>query len=275
MITYPIGFWSSAGGPIKEDFEGYDEENLISFGQPWQYTEHQWICPKIQSRYSSIIWKDYGISGAYEDFSSYNSSTINTSDLIGSGNFDTVNFDGLSVGFYRDRQKFRELLSSDILQKYRNIDFNFGLLPPIESYESKNWGMRFVGKLSLKRSGEYKIYVEREGWSNIYVGTSGNGLTNIFSGWNSQPSGNIEKCLSFNSNSGRIDFLLNYYDAGGNASLRLYWEGPGFQFKQILATDFENFETSQYNFEPWLNYDIIPYLSNMVPRANSLAYFEL
>ena len=226
MITYPILFFGAGGGPLKEDFSDYPAGDVVSHDQIWQHHSNQWLVPKNPTKYVGVTWRDYGVSGANDDFSSYDFGEISTSEsqnLKGLGNFEKAH-NGFSVGFYREPKG--GFVSSDTIRGTDYINFDWGTDAPIENFKQDFWSAKFIGKLNLPIDGTYKFYVERDNSCRIFVGREDGPNLLVFDKWGVDVTNVLEEGYGFTFSAGPIDILIDFFDDEGDAKLKLYWSKP-------------------------------------------------
>lgn len=242
MITYPVIFFGNLGGnKIKEDFDDYADGSLPVYPQIWQYHAHQWLTENNPSKFNGFTWKDYGISGAYDEFDNYNVGNLilNFGNLHGLGNFDINSWTGFSAGYYRDRNGY--YTSADQLRGYGFVWFDWGSNAPLPGYKADFWGTKFIGNFIIKTSGDYTFYVERDEWARIYVGRENGPNQLIFDKWGvTPPSFGDEATSPINFSPGITTMLIHFYEDIGNAKLKLSWSGPDFGKRPMLPSDFGN-----------------------------------
>ncbi len=242
MITYPTIFFGTATGPLKEDFESYSAGALPTYDQVWQYNYHQWLIGPNPNKYKGFTWKDFGVSGAFDDFQNYSFGAIDVdvdTNLLGQGNFEIRPWSGFSAGFYRDQEG--KFTSADQLRGYAYINFDWGTNSPINAYKSDYWSAKFVAKLTLPQDGTYRFYVERDEACRIYVGREDGPNNLVFDKWGIPPVSGLEAGDPFTFTSGQIDILIDYYEDTGPAKLKLSWTTPYSASPiPILPSDFGN-----------------------------------
>jgi hypothetical protein len=227
MITYPVIFFGAGNGPLKEDFDDYPVGEVSGYSQIWQHHRHHWLVPKNPNKYAGITWKDYGVSGAYDDFENYAFGSVDIDDaynLKGVGNFENNPWSGFSAGFYRDSKG--QFTSADQLRGYGYINFDWGTQPPLTAYKADFWSSKFIGKLNLPINGTYQFYVERDNSCRIYVGREDGPSQLVFNQWGTTPPGTLEPGSQFTFTAGDIDILIDFYDDTDIAKLKLYWSKP-------------------------------------------------
>ncbi len=111
---------------------------------------------------------------------------------------------------------FRETLN------VTNLDYNWGSGPPPSNLVgSDNFSIRFNGNIKAPQSGTYTFYTDSDDGVRLWV--SG---TKIIDNWTNHAATLNTGTITLTANQS-VPIRLDYYEAGGNSSIRLRWSGPG------------------------------------------------
>lgn len=137
----------------------------------------------------------------------------------------TSNITGLTMDVFDGTN----LSSLKLSQKVTTIDNAWEFSSPTSIVNPDSFSVRWTGRISVPVSGNYTFTSLVDDGVRLWV----NGSL-VIDDWNSgsarEKSGNI----SLNSGT-RYDIKMEYYEAGGHATAKLYWSGPGFT-KQIIPS---------------------------------------
>ncbi len=92
------------------------------------------------------------------------------------------------------------------------------------------YGLVMVGFINIKEGGDYTFFTASNDGSKLFV--DNRELVN-----NDGPHGTIEKSGSVFLDKGRHLVELRYFQAGGGAKLKVLWQGPGFEKREMTARD--------------------------------------
>ena len=110
-----------------------------------------------------------------------------------------------------------------------SINFAWGVGSPANGIAPDSFSARYTGELSAPSSGTYTLYATAD--DGVRLSTGGKTILDDFSDHIARTSSGTV-ALSANQ---RLPLKLEYYEAGGGASLRLEWSGPGLA-RQVIPT---------------------------------------
>ncbi|RMG35872.1 MAG: dehydrogenase, partial [Planctomycetota bacterium] len=90
------------------------------------------------------------------------------------------------------------------------------------------FALLFRGRIHVSETGTYHFYLTSDDGSRLYI--DGKLVVN-----NDGLHGMVQKSGQVNLAAGTHDFVLTYFDNGGNDGLRVAWSGPGFARQDIPA----------------------------------------
>ncbi|GLZ31011.1 beta-glucosidase [Lentzea sp. NBRC 105346] len=127
-------------------------------------------------------------------------------------------FSGLTGKFFAGK----DLSGPELLTRpERTVDFNWGTGKPANEVPADNWSASFGGRLTPPESGTFTFSLTSDDGSRLYV----NGKR-VIDNWRDQ--GAHTEVASVDLTKGEpVDIRVEFYENGGDASVRLGWGLPG------------------------------------------------
>lgn len=140
------------------------------------------------------------------------SGTLNATDLL------VKEAEGIQGAWQAEYFEGREFEQSKLKRSETYIEHDFNKSSPAPTVPRTNFSARWTGKLLIKKPGEFTFYTTSDDGVRLYV----NGKL-IIDEWRgmapTEHSGSIQL-------SNDADIVIEYFQGGGGASLKLEWEGP-------------------------------------------------
>lgn len=141
----------------------------------------------------------------------------------------SVSFGGLKYDYYE--QDFPELPEFDRLTPAKSGTADAPSLQ--QAGRKRSFALRWRGNLDVPKDGRYKFYLSSDDGSRLSIA----GKVIIDNG-GIHPA--QERSAEVELKAGPQDFVLTYFDGGGNTALDLKWKGPGIEKSPITAQYFSH-----------------------------------
>jgi hypothetical protein len=134
---------------------------------------------------------------------------------------------GLLARYDRDEDPLRG--TPGVYRREAPIDYHWGEMAPFAGFPANNFSARWKGLVEAPGTGQFTFYVTSDDGSELWV--NGVRLTNAFA--QNHPATEYSGQIDLESGM-RYPIDLRYREAGGNAVIQLFWEGPGIPEKQPI-----------------------------------------
>ncbi len=107
------------------------------------------------------------------------------------------------------------------------IRFNWGAGSPVATIQPDTFSARFTGDVVAPASGKYTFYATADDGVRLSINDQG-----VLNDWSDHPRRTVSGTIDLVAGQ-RVPVYLEYYERGGQASLRLQWSGPGINRQDI------------------------------------------